>query len=140
FTFFNYGHQIHTDINGNNLGTFNSYAFAFGISYGRKLSDNWAVGTGIRFMHTNLFSGSVLGDGGGQRSSSPVSSFDVDLAALYKTDPFKSFAGNKATFSAGINISNMGPGVKYSNVDSVEADPLPTVLRFGWAFKTSLGE
>lgn len=153
FTFFNYGHQTHTDINGNNLGTFNSYAFAIGLSYGRKLSDNWAIGTGIRFMHSSLYSGLYPGSGGGFRSSSPVSSFGVDLAALYKTDPFQSFGGNQATFRVGINISNMGPGVRYSNPsnttnnssntvkqDTIEAAPLPTTLRVGWAFKTSLGK
>lgn len=150
FAFFNYGRQTHTDANDNNLGLFNSYAFAIGISYGKKLSDNWAVGTGIRFMHSNLYSGTYAGIGGGQRSSSPASSFGVDIAALYKTDPFKSFAGNKATFRVGLNISNMGPGVRYSNPpenssdtakqDTIGAAPLPTTLRIGWAFKTSLGE
>jgi hypothetical protein len=148
FTYFNGGHQIHTDINENQYGKFSSYAFAVGISYGIKLSDNWAVGTGIRFIHSKLFSGAILD--GSQRMISPISTFGVDLAALYKTDPFKSFGNNKAAFHVGIDISNMGPGVRYSkatknnhkiNPDSAKnSDPLPTILRVGWAFKTSLGK
>jgi hypothetical protein len=150
FTYLNLGNQYHTDNQGNNLGQFSSYSLAFGVSYGYKLNKNWSLGTGIRFIHENLYSGSF---DNGSRTATPPSSFGVDLAALYKTDSFKSFGNNKATFRAGINISNMGPGVRFSKkakdhegkedeVDTTQhsAEPLPTELRIGWAFKTSIGE
>jgi hypothetical protein len=150
FTYLNLGHQIHTNGRGSNLGQFSSYSLALGVSYGHRLNRNWAVGTGIRFIHANLFSGPF---GNGSRTATPPSSFGVDLAALYKTDPFRSFGNNEATFRAGINISNMGPGVRFSKkvkdhknkedeADTTHhpAEPLPTELRIGWAFKTSIGE
>ncbi len=137
-TYLNLGEQIRTGDNydpalGNNLGRFNSYEFSVGVSYGLQLGGNWALGTGVRFIHSSLFEGSI-----GEKTVSPGSSFGVDLAALYKSDRFASiFEGSEAFFSAGFNISNMGPGVSYS--ENAEKDPLPTVLRFGWAFTTELG-
>ncbi|HLR76174.1 MAG TPA: PorV/PorQ family protein, partial [Balneolaceae bacterium] len=74
----------------------------------------------------------------GGRSISPGTSFGVDIAAMYRSDRFASiFEGSDAFFSAGINISNMGRSLNYS--EEGEKDPLPTVLRFGWAFTTELG-
>jgi hypothetical protein len=133
-TYLNLGHQIHTNSQNVQLGRFNSYEMAFGISYGKKISGNWAVGGGIRFIHSSLFNGN-LGDG--NVSVSPASTFSVDLATLYKTNPFHSFGSNKAIFRAGINLSNIGPGIHYT--EEGQKDPLPTQLRIGWAFKTGLG-
>ncbi len=134
-TYLNLGHQIHTNSQNIQLGRFNSYELAFSISYGRKLSENWSVGTGVRFIHSSLFNGN-LGDG--NRSVSPASTIAVDLAALYKTDPFHSFGNNDAIFQAGVNLSNIGPGIHYTK--EAQKDPLPTQLRIGWAFKTGLGK
>jgi len=134
-TYLNMGHQTHTDGQGNNLGQFSSYDLAIGISYGIALSDNWSIGTGIRFIHSHLYNGSF---NNGQGSVKPVSSFGVDLAALYKTDPFKTFGSDKGTFRAGIDLSNIGPKLNFNKKDSLK-DALPTELRFGWAFKTGLG-
>ena len=70
-----------------------------------------------------------------QQEVSPGASIGVDLAALYKSDPF-SLGGRKANINAGINLSNLGPSIQYS--DEEQKDPLPTVLRAGWAFTTEL--
>jgi hypothetical protein len=43
---------------------------------------------------------------------------------------------NEARFSAGFNLSNIGPGMQYT--DNAQKDPLPTVLRFGIAFDYDL--
>lgn len=131
-TYLNLGEQIQTNDQGNDLGRFNSYEFSFGVSYGYQLNENWGFGTGVRYIRSSLFEGNV---GGEQQSVSPGSSIGVDLAALYKTDPFE-FGGNNASFNAGLNLSNLGPGVNYT--DEGQKDPLPTVLRFGWAFTTDL--
>lgn len=131
-TYLNLGEQIQTDNQGNNLGRFNSYEFSVGVSYGFQVNKNLGLGTGVRYIRSSLFEGTV---GGEQRSVSPGSSFGVDLSALYKTNPF-SFGGNDATFNAGLNLSNIGAGVNYT--DDARKDPLPTVLRFGYAFTTDL--
>ena len=45
---------------------------------------------------------------------------------------------SQGQFSAGFNLANMGPKVQYS--DSEQADPIPTNLRFGFAFTTEFDE
>lgn len=132
-TYLNLGEQQRTtneDPTGENLNRFNSYEFSIGISYGFDISKNWSLGTGLRYIRSSLFEGTVGGE-----SVSPGSSFGVDLAALYQSNPFK-FAGKEATLNAGLNLSNIGPGLSYT--EDGEKDPLPTVLRFGWAFTTNL--
>lgn len=129
-TFLNLGEQTRTDETGLELGRFNSYEITAGLSYGFSLSENFALGTGIRFIYSSLASGDV----GGQQIN-PGSSVGVDLAALYKSNPF-TVANRQATINAGLNLSNIGPGIQYT--DNAQKDPLPTVLRAGWAYTMDL--
>ena len=129
-TFLNLGEQTRTDETGLELGRFNSYELAAGLSYGLELSPNLALGTGFRFIYSSLASGSV----GGQRVN-PGSSIGLDLGLLYRTRPLD-VLNREAVFRAGFNLSNVGPGVQYT--DNAQKDPLPTVLRAGWSFTLDL--
>lgn len=129
-TFLNLGEQLRTDETGLEQGRFNSYELAAGLSYGLKLNNNWALGTGFRFIYSSLADGQVS-----QQRINPGSSVGVDLSALYKSNNFK-FIGNDANVNAGLNISNIGPGVNYT--DNAQKDPLPTIFRIGWAFNSNL--
>ncbi|TVQ03797.1 MAG: hypothetical protein EA359_08435 [Balneolaceae bacterium] len=129
-TFLNLGEQTRTDETGLELGRFNSFEISAGLSYGFRLSDNFALGTGIRYIYSSLADGSVSG-----QQINPGSSIGVDLAALYKTNPF-TVANREATFNAGFNLSNIGPGIQYT--DNAQRDPLPTMFRAGWAYKMDL--
>ena len=129
-TFLNLGEQTRTDETGLELGRFNSFELSGGLSYGLMLSDNFALGTGLRFIYSSLADGSVSG-----QDISPGSSIGLDVAALYKTDPFV-VANRQATFNAGFNLSNIGPGIQYT--DNAQRDPLPTMFRAGWAYKMDL--
>ncbi|WP_234572023.1 type IX secretion system outer membrane channel protein PorV [Rhodohalobacter sp. 614A] len=125
-TFLNLGEQIRTDETGLELGRFNSFEISAGLSYGFRISDNFSLGTGLRYIYSSLADGSVSG-----QDISPGSSVGIDLAALYKTNPFQ-VANRQATFNAGFNLSNIGPGIQYT--DNAQKDPLPTVMRLGWAY------
>ncbi|MDR8392155.1 type IX secretion system outer membrane channel protein PorV [Aliifodinibius sp. S!AR15-10] len=129
-TYLNLGEQIRTNEQGLEQGRFNSNEFAGGISYGGKLSENFALGGGVRFIYSSLAEGQV-----GQQTINPGSSVAVDLSGLYRSK-FFNFAGSDAQFSAGFNLSNVGPGIQYT--DNAQKDPLPTVLRMGWAFEWNL--
>lgn len=129
-TYLNLGEQLRTDEQGLEQGRFNSYEFTIGFSYGAKLNERLALGGGLRFIYSSLAEGDV----GGQKIN-PGSSVGVDIAALYKSHPFD-FLDREASFNAGLNLSNVGPGIQYT--DNAQKDPLPTVLRFGWAFTTNL--
>lgn len=129
-TYLNLGEQIRTDETGMDRGRFRSSEISAGLSYGLELSDNFALGTGLRFIYSSLADGSV-----GEQDINPGSSVGVDLAALYKTDSF-SVGSRQATFSAGLNLANFGPGIQYT--DNTQKDPLPTILRIGWAYKMDI--
>lgn len=129
-TYLNLGEQIRTNETGIEQGRFNSYEFAGGLSYGLRLNQNWSLGTGVRFIYSSLADGQV-----GQQKINPGSSIGVDIATMYRSNKFL-FLGQEANFNFGVNLSNIGPGVHYT--DNAQKDPLPTVLRFGWSFTTEL--
>lgn len=129
-TYLNMGEQLRTDETGEPRGRFNSYELSLGVSYGFEISENFALGTGLRFIHSSLADGSVSG-----QEISPGSSVGIDIAGLYKSNPF--IVGDRnAVFSAGLNLANFGPGIQYT--DEVQKDPLPTTLRLGWAYKMDI--
>jgi long-subunit fatty acid transport protein len=129
-TFLNLGEQTRTDEAGLELGRFNSFEITAGLSYGFQISENFSLGTGLRFIYSSLADGSVSG-----QQISPGSSVGLDLAALYKSNSF-TVADRKASINAGFNLSNIGPGIQYT--DNAQKDPLPTVLRAGWAYTMDL--
>ncbi len=129
-TYLNLGEQLRTDESGLEQGRFNSYELAAGLSYGLQLNKNWSLGTGFRFIYSSLAEGDV-----GQQRINPGSSVGVDIATKYQSNNFK-FLGNDANIHAGLNLSNIGPGVNYT--DNAQKDPLPTMFRVGWALNTNL--
>lgn len=131
-TFLNLGEQARTDDTGHELGRFNSYELAGGFSYGRELNERFSLGTGVRFIYSSLADGELIT---GERIN-PGSSIGIDLAMLYRSRTFELLSDRESRFQAGLNLSNIGPGVQYT--DNATRDPLPTVLRAGWALSLEL--
>ncbi|MAO63511.1 MAG: hypothetical protein CL666_00780 [Balneola sp.] len=133
-TYLNLGEQAVTGEDSPEIiSRFNSYELAFGGSYGYQVSKNLAVGTSLRLIYSSLASGTSIS----AQKVNPGSSVAVDLSFLYRTDPFD-IGGRNARFSFGSNLSNLGPGIQYT--DNAQKDPLPTVLRFGWSFDLDLDD
>jgi len=130
-TFLNLGEQLRTDETGMEMGRFNSHEIAAGLSYGYAINDKFSVGSGIRFVYSSLASGELIT---GERIS-PGSTVGVDLAGLYRSGPFR-VGEREGRFHAGLNLSNIGPGIQYT--ERAARDPLPTTLRFGWALTADL--
>ena len=136
-TYLNLGEQVQTGEGGPDIiSRFNSYEIALGGSYGYQVSKNFGVGTSLRLIYSSLASG-VSGPGISAQKVNPGTSVAVDLSFLYRTDPFD-IGGRNAGFSFGSNLSNIGPGIQYT--DNAQKDPLPTILRFGWAFDIDLDD
>lgn len=131
-TFLNLGEQLRTDETGLELNRFNSYEVSAGLSYGFELNENFALGTGFRFIYSSLADGEVSG-----QKINPGSTVGIDLAAMYRSNPF-SIGMREGTLNAGFNLSNIGPGVQYT--DNAQKDPLPTILRAGWALTMDLDQ
>ena len=117
--YFYLGEQIRTDENNTYLGTFKTYETAATLSYGTDLSDDLFIGINTKFIYSHL---SDYG-AGNEKGSGTGHSVAMDLGLLYQTD---------YDVDLGLCISNMGTKVSY--IDYEQADPLPTNLKFGFAY------
>ena len=131
--YLNLGETEIRDAQGNQLGVANSYQLAVSSSYGRKVSERLALGTSLRFIYSKLTSGAREGTGEGNAST-----FATDISALYRSAPF-ALGGTEATFSAGLNIANLGGTLNF-NSNSPSKDPIPANLRFGPALTLDFDE
>ncbi len=122
-TYLNLGEQVQTDETGAELGKFSSNEYSIALTYGTKLAENWSVGLGMRYIRSNLAGGVQVG---AEQGEGVANAFAFDLATLYRF-PFA------PKLSFGLNLSNMGPKITY--IDAAQADPLPTNLKVGFAYR-----
>jgi len=122
-TYLNLGEQIITDETGpDEKGRFMSYDGAVAFSYGTQMADDIGLGVTIRLIRSNL---APMG-AGAEKGKGQTWAFNFDVGLLYR-DLFV----NGLNFGA--NMSNIGPKIAYIDVD--QADPQPTNLKFGFAYK-----
>ena len=121
-TYLNLGEQTRTDETGAELGKFDSHEFAITAAYGTKISENMALGISLRYIRSSL---SDIG-AGSEKGDGKANAFSVDIGWLYR-------AGFVRGLSFGANLSNLGTKITY--IDAAQADPLPTNLRLGVAYR-----
>ena len=124
--YFNLGEINFTDNTGREIRNFTPKEFAIDAAYALKLSDNLSGAVTGRFINSNLTGGITSGGA----VSKPGRAFAVDLSSFYKSNKFK-LSDKDAFMSAGINISNIGNKMSYTN--SAERDFIPINLRLGTA-------
>ncbi len=122
------GEQQGTDENNNPTGTFRSYMFAFGATYGVQINRTLGVGMGVKYFRDKLADDqftqdSLSGSGSGD-------SFGVDLGLLWKVPKVRS--------NFALAVANLGPDVKH--VDADQSDPMPRKVTFGWAYSAYQSE
>ncbi len=110
---------------GNNLpnGTFDPKEYAFSVSYGQKLGENFGLGISARYVRSNL-AGNTTGN-----DAQAGNSFAADLGAYYSKDATIGTGVYNLAFGAA--ISNLGNKMVYA--DPSNASFLPTQLRLGTA-------
>jgi len=124
-TYLNLGKNVWTDENGAELGTFDSYEYAFTLSYAAKIQENLGAGVNLKLIHSQLSDVTV----GSENDKGIATTFAVDLGMLWT--PATPILRNR--LNLGFNLSNMGPKITY--IDREQADPLPTNLRLGLSYK-----
>ena len=122
--YFNLGDINFTDANGWSIGNYRPNEFAVDATYARFLTPTLSMGVAGRYVHSNLTQGQ---DVGGQ-ATKPRNSVAADVS-LFQRFPvqFDKISGN---FSWGMNISNIGTKVSYSD-DNTRKDFIPTNLKIG---------
>jgi long-subunit fatty acid transport protein len=122
--YFSLGNITFRDDQGNYIGQFNPNEFAFDVSYALQLSDNLSAGVALRYIYSNLTGGQFVQG----FQTRPGMSAAADLSVFYLSDQFK--AGDmKAKWSWGMNISNIGAKISYT--ESGNRDFLPANMRVG---------
>lgn len=131
--YFSLGEITFTDANGQTIGQFRPNEFALDIAYATKLSKEFSVGGAVRFVNSNLTNGQTV-----QGSSThPGRAVAVDISALYRKEKVK-LADKKAIVSFGLNISNIGNKMSYS--DRNNADFIPINLRLGGGLQVQIDD
>jgi len=122
--YFNLGDINFTDANGWSIGNYRPNEFAVDATYARFLTPTLSMGVAGRYVHSNLTQGQ---DVGGQ-ATKPGNSVAADVS-LFQRFPvqFDKISGN---FSWGLNISNIGTKMSYSD-DNTRKDFIPTNLKIG---------
>jgi len=131
-TYLNLGEFTRTENDPTPLETFKAYEFAVTAGYSTRLSDDLGIGINGRFIHSRL---SPFGTAE-EQGRGIASGFSFDVGMLYKPKTLEiPLLGVDIGehFTAGFNLSNMGPSMSY--IDRAQADPLPTTFRFGIGYK-----
>jgi hypothetical protein len=115
-----------TDDYGNLERTFKPNELAFDLGYSRKFSEHFSGGIAFRFIYSNLTGGTYSGGD----ATKPGTSFAADIAGYY-TSKNINISGKDAELSAGLNFSNIGSKMSYS--DGQTSDFIPMNMRLGGA-------
>lgn len=119
--YFSMGDVILTDQANTTLGTVKPGEFAVDISYSRKLSDKFAGGVALRYIHSDL-SGGI-----GSENYSAGSAYSTDVSFYYYNK--WGTKGMTQSIAYGINFSNIGSKISYDQGSNKEF--LPANMRFG---------
>jgi hypothetical protein len=130
--YFSLGQIDFTTIEGEPAGSDKPNEFAFDVAYARKITSDLSASVALRYAYSRLASNANL-----SFDLKPASTFAADLSFFYAKD--FSMSQMPAKFSAGINISNIGAKVSYTEA-SGQKDFIPTNLRIGYAFKLGVDE
>jgi hypothetical protein len=134
--YFSLGDITFTDANGQTTGQFRPNEFAIDVAYGTKLADNFSVGGAVRYINSNLTGGALVESA----QTRPGRAIGVDISALYKKEKIK-LSDKKAIVAVGINISNIGNKMTYSDRNgSGNSDFIPINLRLGGSLNVNLDD
>lgn len=122
--YFSYGDIQMTDDIGNPQGTYNPNELSVDAALARSFGENFSLGTAVRFIYSNLTSG-MINSANQNRAGTALA---ADISGYYKSDR-KPFLDNEATYTAGINISNIGTKISYTDIGPKYF--MPTNLRLG---------
>ena len=121
--YFSLGSIQFTDNLGNDLSSYRPREFAFDAGYSRKLSSKLSLGIALRYINSNLASGTINGV-----SYKAGSSVAGDLS-LFHTGAVSGGSG----LNYGVTLSNLGSKISYTS-DANQKDFIPANLGLGVAY------
>jgi hypothetical protein len=122
--YFSYGSIQLTDNSQNDIGVYSPNEFSVEGSFSRRLGDGFSLGTALRYIRSSLSNGQFNG-----QDIQPATALAADASAYYKTGTF--LLGNDAELALGLNLSNIGSKMSYS--DGGSKSFLPANMKLGAA-------
>lgn len=122
--YFSLGSITFTDNTGTTIREFSPNELSLDVGYSVKLAENFSGGIAARYIFSNLTGGLTVG----QVNTKPGQSFAIDVSGFYETEEFE-LGETDATVAIGINASNIGAKMSYTNTE--DQDFLPANLRLG---------
>jgi hypothetical protein len=116
---------------GDPTGTQSPNEFAIDMGYTRLLSEKFSGAVALRYIRSDLTGGQLV-DGGTETHAGTA--YAADVAFYYQNE----IRVNRkiSTLGAGINISNIGSKISYT--DGETKDFIPTNLKLGLSYKTEM--
>ncbi|WP_372775747.1 type IX secretion system outer membrane channel protein PorV [Mangrovibacterium sp.] len=115
---------------GEDMGQQNPNEFALDFGYTRLLSEKFSGSVALRYIRSDLTGGASFEN----TESHAGNSFAADIAFYYRNEMRRN--RKNSVFSAGINISNIGSKISYT--DGETKDFIPANLRLGTAYEVEL--
>lgn len=131
--YFTLGNISFTDELGNSRGDYKPNEFAVDASWSRLLSKRMSMAITARYIYSNL----TLGQDVGGVSTKAGQSIAADLS-MYYTKPLKISGVAKSNLAFGVNISNIGAKISYT--ETTRKDFLPTNLKIGTGLNLDIDE
>jgi hypothetical protein len=113
------------DASQQDLGIYSPNEFAIDATFARKYGMNFSIATSLRYIHSNIATGQVIAG----REIQAGTAFAADISAYFEQGTY--ILGTDAVIAAGLNISNIGTKMSYTN--GTNAYFLPANLKIGAA-------
>jgi len=128
--YFSLGDITFMSDNGDPTGQQKPNEFAVDLGYTRLLSENFSGAVAIRYIRSDLTGGQMVGG----VETHAGSTFATDVAFYYQNQ----IRVNRkmSTIAAGLNISNIGGKISYT--DGATKDFIPANMKLGVSYKTEL--
>ena len=112
-------------------GNFRPFELSVDAGYSRKFTDHFSGGLVLKYIHSDLVNDQLL-----LEPVSPARSVAGDIGLYYQGG--KQPGSDDARWALGMNISNIGSPVSYS--EDADKIPIPTNMRLGGRYSFRLGE
>jgi hypothetical protein len=131
--YFSLGNITFTDDAGITIRDFKPAEFSLDAGFSQRFTDRFGGGVTGRFINSNLTGGTNVHGA----NSKPGRSVAVDVGLFY-TNPKAQLGGKKGVFNLGMNVSNIGAKMSYT--ESADRDFIPAHLRLGTAYELFVDE
>ncbi len=132
--YFNLGSITFTDVNGSTIRDFKPAEFAVDLAFAQQFGDNFSGGVAIRYVNSNL-TGGISVQGANSKAGQSVA---ADVSFYYQKPDIAIGGDKEATFAFGLNVSNVGAKMSYTETSN--KDFIPINLRLGPSFKLEMDE